>query len=623
MRFIDRGLLIELDRRRAATPDPAGEEAAKVQALADAAAAQLRSIFADHPKQAAFFRRDRENRKRATTKTRRAGATTGGVREFLARAIEQPGWRGTYVTTTSKEAHDRAWSNDTKSGFAQVLRMLGSRSKVGIDGQRATVETVVLGGVTIEIRVGDLELEFSNGSKIDLYGVNTLARLDIKRGNAKHVFWVDEAQNFPHLDVFYKEVVIAAIAETLGEVWITGTPGRDCAGFFYEITGDDESTIEGWAVHVLAAVDNPSFGRVVQTDETWFVDDNLGVRHGPYETRAEAEDAANAIRWENAAGREIRENGWKLDDAHVQREFFGKWVKSDARFVYPVHAVPDHVLLYAPQRLRPNAFRADHAPWLDIDAALADLPINRRSHRPYSWMFAVGADFGYWPDPFALVAWAFTHERPDVFELFSWKQTKVNTDDQGMYMKVLWDALPNVVSFVGDVDGKKDDVEVWIDRLHLPIEPAKKHGKNMLEELLAGDVRKHLVHFRGAREGKRIIGSPLLTEMLHLVYKPGLPGKPREVDKHRKAGGIVHGDHACDAGRYSYADLTHHLHRPPPPPDTRDEIERGKAQAAAYLAAIDKADDRRRAEQRARDAEEAQWGPGPSYADPYDDGYGG
>lgn len=488
------------------------------------------------------------------------------------------------------------------------------------------VETIAIGGITVELRVGGstegLTLTFSNGSKIDLYGAENLRMLKRKRGAAPHVVWVDEAQDFPLLDVFYKGVVAAGSADKGGECWFTGTPGRDCAGMFYEITGDDEGGIEGWEVHVLAAVDNPMFGRLVQTEDAWFIDDNLSKRHGPYETRADAEAALQAIRWENAAGRIIRQNNWKLDDPDVQREFFGKWVKSDARYVYPVHAVPDHVLLYAPQRLRPNAFRPGHAPWLDVEAALADLPINRRAGRPYQWMFGIGADFGYHPDPFALVAWAFTSELPDVWELFSWKQTKVNTDDQGAYMKMLWDALPSIVTFVGDVDGKKDDVEVWVNRLNLPIEPAKKHGKNMLEEMLADDIRAQRVHFRGVRAGKRIVGSPLLTEMQHLVYKPTLPGKPREVDKHRKVGGVAHGDHAVDGGRYAYCDLTHHLYRPPAPPDTRDEIERGKAQAAAYLAAIDKADDRRRAEQRARDAEEAQWGPGPS-ADPYDDGYGG
>lgn len=617
-RGIDPGLLAALaDRSRRA--EAKAEDSETARAKADAAAAALREPFADHPKQGAFFARDPARPLRATTKTRRAGATAGGVREFLARAIEQPGFRATYVTTTSGEAHDRAWSNDSNSGFAQVLRQLGTPRDRGINGKRATVETVELGGVVIEIRVGDLELEFSNGSKIDLYGADNLRRLRVKRGNAKHVIWVDEAQDFPALDVFYKEIVAAGSADKAGECWFTGTPGRDCAGMFYEITGDEEGGVEGWDVHVLAAVDNPFFGRLVQTEDAYYVDDNLGVRHGPFADRAEALEAERAIRWENAAGRIIRQNKWKVDDPHVQREFFGKWVRADARYVYPVHAVPRHVLFYAPQRLRENTYRPQDPPWLDLDAALADLPFNRRARRPYQWLYAVGADFGYHPDPFALVVWAFTQELPEVFEIFSWKQTKVNTDDQGAYMKMLWDALPNVVSFVGDVDGKQDDVEVWVNRMNLPIEPARKHGKAMLEELLAGDVRKGLVRLRGHFEGNRAVGSPLYTEMRHLVYLPTKPGKPREVDKHRKVAGVVHGDHCCDAGRYSYADLTHYLARPSDDERPRTEIEILREQAERYERAIDRADERVRREQQAE--EDARWAPVDVPEDGYDDYY--
>jgi hypothetical protein len=610
MRGIDPGLLVEMERRRpAANADAKAEEDARAKAAA--AAMELRAMFADHPKQAAFYRRDSTCPLRATTKTRRAGATVGGVREFLARAVEQPGFRATYVTTTRQEAHDRAWENDSGNGFTQVLRALGEDiTKPG------EVETVEIGGVIVELRIGELALEFSNGSRIDLYGAENVRMLKRKRGNAKHVFWVDEAQDFPYLDRFYKAVVIAALTDFAGECWFTGTPGPDCAGFFYEITGDEESAVKGWAVHLLAAVDNPFFGRVVQTDECYFVDDNLGVRHGPYADRPEADDAARAIRWENAAGASIRQNGLTEDDPDVQRELFGKWVKSDARYVYPVHAVPDHVLLYAPQRLRPNTFRPEHPAWLDIDAALADLPFNRRAGRSYQWMFAIGVDFGFHPDPFALVAWAFTQERSDVFEVFSWKAKMVNADDQGEYMKMLWDALPNVVSFVGDVDGQKANTDVWVNRMNLPIERANKLGKNMLEELLAGDIRQGRVRFRGVREGKHITGSPLLTEMRHLVYLPTKPGKTRDVDKYRKVAGVAHADDLCDAARYSFADLTHHLHRAPPAPENLSEIERARRQAEGYLAAIDKADARRKREQ---ESEEATWGPGPS--DPYDDAY--
>ncbi len=539
--------IAELAKRR---PAPVESRRLADEAAASRAASLLRSIFLEHPKQAAFFRRDAEHPLRATTKTRRAGATAGGVREFLARAIEQPGFRATYTTTTRTEAHDRAWANDTQSGFADVLRQLGEQL-------HRDIETVKLGGVEVEIRIGDLALEFSNGSRIDLYGADNLRALRKKRGGAKHVFWVDEAQDFPFLDVFYKAVVVAALTDKDGECWITGTPGQDCVGMFFDLTGADVPS-PGWEIHVLAAVDNPFFGRIVQADDAYYVDDNLGVRRGPYEDRGAADEAAKAIRWENAAAKAIRRNEFKDDDPDVQRELYGRWVKADSRNVYPVHAVPEHVLLFAPPRLRDNPFvgthpRFDkHPPWYDHEAALQDLPRDRRRRgKPYQWLFSIGADFGFRPDPFALTVTAFCPELTDVYEMFSWKCTEVETDDQAAYMKLLWDAIPQIVSFVGDAAGQKANFAQWSRRMNLPIDEADKQGKNVLEEFLANDIRRGRYHLRRDSE--------LHTEMRHLVYLPGKPGKTREVHKHRKVNGIVHGDHCCDCSRYGYTDLTHYL----------------------------------------------------------------
>jgi hypothetical protein len=45
------------------------------------------------------------------------------------------------------------------------------------------------------------------------------------------------------------------------------------------------------------------------------------------------------------------------------------------------------------------------------------------------------------------------------------------------------------------------------------------------------------------------------------------------VNKHRVVNGVQHGDHCCDAARYSYEDLRHFVSqlRPPPPPAKTEE----------------------------------------------------
>lgn len=580
-------LLAELARRRPVVAESQRD-------LAADAAAHIRSFY--HPKQRAFY--TSATKRRATKKTRRAGATTGGCREFIARAIEQAGWRGTYVTTTRKEARERAWLNDTKSGFIDVLRQFG----VVID--HPSNEVQMIGGVSAEIRDQAMTIDFSNGSRIDLFGADDERALRKQRGLSKHVYWIDEAQDFRFIERFYDAIIIGSLTDYDGECWLTGTPGRDCVGMFYDITKDPDSNdgppLPGWEVHTIAVIDNPFFGRVEQDvvpvigdvgDVVYYVVDNIKRRTGPFRDREEAETEAGKTRWDRTAGEAMRQKNWKGNEPDFIREWLGRWVKEDARYVYPIHSVNRYDLLYAPTRLlKKHPFKGTHPrfdhhpPWPDIEKAISDLP--KRGGRRRQWMYAIGADFGYHPDPFALVAWAFTYDLQDVYELMSWKCIKVNTDDQGAYMKLLWDSLNNVVVFVGDPAGKQDDFDVWRNRMGLPIDEANKRGKNTLEEFLADDIRRGRIHLRH--------DSMLLDEMSHLVYLPTKPGKTREAAKHRRAAdNVVHGDHCCDCARYSYASLTHYLSKTPatePEPGTREAME---AEAEKIETKMDQAEQKR------------------------------
>jgi terminase large subunit-like protein len=558
--------LTELARRR---PVALASEQLGAQEMAET----LRAFLYD--KQRAFFAPG-AGLWRATRKTRRVGITTGGCRELLARAIEQSDFRAMYVATTRQEARDRAWTSDTKSGLVDVLRLLAEAVP-----HPTLAECYKLGGVTVDVREADNKLVFSNGAEIELFGSENLRSQRKKRGGAKHVVWIDEAQDFFLLEEFVDGVIIPLLADYEGELWLTGTPGKDCVGMFYEVTkeiGDGDEPLANWVVHEFSVTDNPHFGRVV-TDSTagetlYYVEDNTHARTGPYTTEVDATKAAIEVRWERSAGAAKRAKGWKGDEPDFIREWLGKWVKADARYVYPVHAVPQHTLLYAPQRLADNPLVGthprfdEHPPWYDHHMAVRDLPRARHGFRPHQWLYSLGVDFGYSPDPFAMVLWAFTPDLPDVYEMFSWKCVKVHTDDQARYMRMIWDVEQAIVSFVGDPAGKQDDFEVWRTRMNLPIEEANKKGKNTLEEFLADDIRRGRVHLRA--------GSPLHTEMKHLVYLPGKVGKTREVHKHRKIGGVVHGDHCCDAGRYSYSDLTHYLAKiapDKPAPGSRQALE--------------------------------------------------
>lgn len=600
-RHIDIGLVAEVGSR-----NPLPEVQADAVALALAAATLLRRRFADHPKQERFWRSIA--RRLWALCTRRAGKSDGGVREWMAKAITIPGWRGVYVNENLKECRRIVWKNDLRQGWIDLLNEHGQRFK----------DHWILGGVRITANETLLEINFSNGSQIALFGADDENAINNLRGQAKDEIWVDEAQKFKYLKPFVEDVASACLKDKRGRLRLTGTPSEDCAGYFYECScePEDDVPLPGWDGHRWSVTDNPGFGRKEKRADGWYVValgdvlDEQGVPTGasididiagPLESEDEAQELAIKTRWDRTAGDELALNGWTGEEAKFKREWLGKWVKGDARYVYPVHAVPKHVLVYAPQRLRPNPFRSQDPDWLDLDVAILDLPINKRLGRHYQWLFGMGADFGFWPDPFALVVTAFTQELPDVYEIFSWKQTKVDTDAQGVYMDALFKALPNLVSFVGDTVGK-EKTERWADRLSLQIDPAEKRDKNALEEFLASDIRQGRYHFRE--------GSPLLTEMRHLVYLPTKPGKTREVDKYRAVGGVVHGEHCCDAARYLHKDMTHYLYKPKEQSPATD-LERLRREGERLERQVDDSEARRRRAQEQEETDlEARWGPG-------------
>lgn len=497
------------------------------EAEANKLAAELRSFY--YPKQAAFF--ESPARLRATRKTRRAGATTGGCRELLARAIETPGFRATCAHSTLVEARARAWENDTQNGLANIVREFGEPLEV------RGVEQVRIGGVICEVRPGELALDFSNGSRIELFGADHERATSKKRGSAKHVYWLDEAQDFLHLESFYKRVISPALSDFKGECWITGTPSVECSGMFYDITKQDEvdgPRLPGWDVHVLAQVDNPYFG---DTPEE---------------------------RWENTAGEAMRLNGWSADDPDLLREQFALWVRSDGNYVYKVHAVPAHQLCYAPARMDDDGFP-------DVRAAMEDLPAFGRR----TYFTALGADLGT-RDDFAFVLWAWALEDPCLYEVASWKKPGLDYDEMAMYLRAVRE-LVTVGLVVADAGGGGKPAVMgwskeWLDRYQVPVEEAEKKHKEMAIKLVNNDIRTGKLR---VREGGVLLAEWRVHRWAKLRSSTGLrvedPATP---------------NHAADAALYAHRHSYHHrgkVETPPPPPGTPARLEQEEREVEAAL----------------------------------------
>lgn len=521
-------------------------------------AGRLRAEY--HPRQRAFC--ESRAKQKAAKCTRRAGKTRGGCRETMARALEARA-RVLYCAATREEAKRRAWRTDTRDGWRDLVEQLGLRVAKTRDEFDRVPATDVLVNET------ELTIDFRNGSQVAIFAADRAEDQDKLRGGEKDIVWVDEAQIFPALTYFVEEVVEAMIAkatdEERGEVWLTGTPERNLAGLFFDVTREPEQgeRVPGWEVHEWSVTDNPKYG-------------------------ATAEE-----RWANTAGKTLAIKGWDPRNPPPQfvREWLGKWSTGDALYVYAVHAYPPH--LYAPSRVDEATGLYDH------ERAARDLPTwvtnEDGKQEAITWFFALGVDFGGNPDPFAWVLWGFSPQVADIYEMGSWKRTDLTSDDMKHHLWSLWKSVGHaLVSLRGDSSGAlgKPTMEGWSEGVGLPIEPADRHQKSTWQVLYNGELAGHRIHYRD--------GSLLLVEHKELQWRitrsASGEGKrvewaDRKIRDPRSGEEVVPGNHCSDAGLYSYRDLVSRRLEFEVGPQT--EAERDALQAKRMRAAAARADEPR------------------------------
>ena len=209
---------------------------------------------------------------------------------------------------------------------------------------------------------------------------------------------------------------------------------------------------------------------------------------------------------------------------------------------------------FAPSRVDLVTGAYDHA------AAMADLPVfvfgEHGDRIRIRWMMALGLDFGFDPDPFAWVLWAFSPDIADIYEMGSWKQTLLTPPKQKRHILAIWKQVSaQLVVCVGDAGGAqaKGTIVGWRESTGLPIEEADKHDKRVWIEHYNGELYAENLHYRD--------GSLLLEEQRALQWrvkkaKDGdATGEREEWAKRRTADGKVPGNHCSDAGLYSVRHL--------------------------------------------------------------------
>lgn len=546
-------LRAELRRRRAQADADASAVAASpsLQQLLDrfvAAATTLRAPY--HDAQRGFYApaRGTASRKRAACTTRQSGKTSGGCRETLARVLDRPNTRWTYCNATLAEARKRAWRNDSNEGWLDLLGKLGLHAA---PDRRAFDR-----GVGDYVARDDLlTIDFRNGSQLDIFAADDERALDKLRGAIRDGIWVDEAQKFPYLAKFINAVVMACVAAKDGEVLLTGTPDEFLNGLFFDVTRDDDldARAAGWDVHAWSVLDNPGFGA----------------------TRDE--------RYARTIGREIAERRLDPNDLppEVVREWLGRWVATAGRYVYRIQQFGDDALCYAPVRTTaapPELAFLEGSPWLDAAAAIADLPQHMpgRKHRRARWEYGIGADFGFWPDPFAVVLAAWSPDVDGIWELWSWKATKLTSDQQRDVLLWLWGLGCDLV--VGDAAGQLANMAGWQQATGLPIVPADKAHKHQWIDLFNGEVAAGRWRYRR--------GSALLDEHRNLLWRQ--VGRRLEEDSDRKlADDRVPGNHCSDAGLYLTRHLIGRRAEAEPPPPAKDSPAWAAREERRMRAAVD------------------------------------
>lgn len=157
---------------------------------------------------------------------------------------------------------------------------------------------------------GRLEMTFPNGYQIRLRGAQNLSQVERIRGPSYWRVALDEVHLYPDrlLRFMFTSIIRPALADHLGEMIMTGTPGYDLQGMWFERTLDPEQFPDKagdpkkvqWPTHRWTILDNP---------------------HIP-DAEQELEDV-------------LSENNWSPTNPEFLREWRGLWVEDVGALVYP------------------------------------------------------------------------------------------------------------------------------------------------------------------------------------------------------------------------------------------------------------------------------------------------
>jgi hypothetical protein len=325
--------------------------------------------------------------------TRRAGKSYACAAKLIDVARKKPGCVALYITLSRINAKRLVWG---------IVKELAERHKLGA-----------------KVSEAELCLELTNGSRIYLSGAADESEVEKFRGLALGLCIVDEAQSFPaYLAKLVDEVIAPALMDFAGQLFLVGTPGPVPVGYFH-----DCSVSPTWAHHSWSVVDNPWIAK-----KSGFTPQAL-------------------------LAQELERRGVTVDDASIQREWFGRWVLDANALV----------------------FRFDPAR-------------NGRSERRAWQHYVIGVDLGF-DDADAIAVLGWRDDSPEIDLVEEWVGAKQSITALMVRVKSAYDRY-QPLAVVADTGGLgKKIAEEITQRTQVPIEAAEKERKLEHIELLNDAMR--------------------------------------------------------------------------------------------------------------------------------------
>lgn len=340
------------------------------------------------------------------------------------------------------------------------------------------------------INQSERTIETPTGGRFWMHGLSEERNISKVRGNKYRLFICDEAQSYEDL---LSELLDEGVIPALGEARDPRT-GERCGQII--LAGTPTGVLSGpWFRISTGAADRPGTPEV----EKWF------IRTWTMRDNPAIDDADSYMKMIQ------RKNGWDDDSWQFQQEFLARWTPSDSILCFPRFEI-------VPAKKLPSE----------------------------STSYYIGIDYGFNPDPTAIIVIGVQRGTRQGRIVYSWAATDMGDDEFATKIASVVQRY-NPVAIVGDTAGAGSRAiglfnSKFGEQLGVHIESAQKSEKLARFSMLAADLRRGAIVIEESLET-----TSLVMELRELRWK----------DSTRKTPHPSCPDHLVDALSYCHMEMHH------------------------------------------------------------------